>query len=238
MTDDVTIYVAPSERHPAMIGLADKISNLPEQYGCDIIWRAHNQWWGIQRKEIKDFIASIMDGRLAKELGQMRGHVNTPIVVIEGRLKWSSNDILMLGGYGQQITKAQYHGMLFAIMHEGVHVIFTDDTPGTVQLAKHLAAWSQKESHTSLSRRPGPEKTNMWGTVDNRDWAKHLLQGFPGIGPTVAEDIINHFGKVPLQWTVTGKQLMEVPGIGQTRAKALLQAFTPGASGPQTPPTP
>lgn len=224
--DPIVIFVAPTERHPAMVKLADKTSMLPETYGCDVIWRAHNQWWGVQRKEIKDFIASILDGRLAKELGQMKGHLALPIVCIEGKLQWThSGELMNTGSYGQKISRQQYHGMLFSLMHEGCHVMFTDNTQDTAELCRDLAAWSQKETHHSLTRRPGPDQAVMWGKASNLDWAKHLLQGFPGIGPQVAEDIIKHFGKVPLQWTVTIPELLKVPGVGKVRAKALIETF-------------
>lgn len=223
--DQVTIFVAPSERHPALKAIASKISNLPEQYGCDIIWRAHDEWWGIQRKEIKDFIASYIDGRLAKEVGQMRGNLSLPIVCIEGKINWSIEGHLMLSNYGQKVSRQQYHGMLFSLGYEGVTVMYSKDQEETADLALDLAHWSQKESHVGLQRRPGATANAVWGKASNRDWALHLLQGFPGIGPGVAADIIDHFGKVPLQWNVTVSELLKVPGIGPARAKALVEAF-------------
>ncbi len=226
--DDITIFVAPSERDQYIRGVGDRFSNLPEQYGCDIIWRAREQWWGIQRKEVKDFFASVQDGRLAKELQQMRGHLAIPLVVIEGRMNWSADNddgILMHSTYGQTITRKSFHGMLFGITHEGANVFFTENTRHTAAMVKHLAAWSQKANHTTFQRRPGPEIGSSWGKASNLDWAKHLLQGFPGIGAGVAEDIIRHFGRVPLRWDVTPAELIKVPGVGKARAKALIEAF-------------
>lgn len=227
-TDDITIFVAPSERDPHIKGLADRISNLPEQYGCDIIWRAQDQWWGIQRKEVKDFFASVQDGRLAVELAQMRGNLAIPLVVIEGKLTWSNDDILMHSTYGQTVTRQAFHGMLFSITHEGANVFFTESTRHTAALVRHLASWSQKENHNTFKRRPGAESSTSWGKASNLDWARWLLQGFPGIGPQVATDIIQHFGRVPLRWDVTPAELIKVPGIGKTRAKALIEAFEVG----------
>lgn len=220
-----TVFVAPTERHPAIKKLGTKISTLPEQYGCDILWRAQHQWWGVQRKEIKDFIASIVDGRLAKELGQMRGHVALPLVVIEGRLRWSTDDVLIENRYGQTINRQQFNGMLFSITAEGANVFFTEDTEHTAQLTKHLILWSQKESHNTMQRRPGPQQASAWGKASNHDWARHLLQGFPGIGNGVADAIIKHFGRVPLTWDVTVSELIKVPGVGKVRARQLLEAL-------------
>ena len=223
MSEQVEILVAASEHSTAMKAIADKISNLPEKYGCDAIWRAQGKWWGVQRKEIWDFIASTTDGRLAKEIGQMRGHVSNPIVVIEGKTQWSIGGELMGNGYSQTITKRQWHGMIFSMTNDGVNVLFSDSTRGTAEIITDLAAWSQKDSHRSLKQRPGP--VPAWGKADNKDWAMHLLQGFPGIGPGVAETIVKKFGKVPLKWDCTLKDLLSIEGIGPARAKALMEAF-------------
>lgn len=225
VTDELTIFVAPTERDPYIKALASKVSNLPERYGCDIIWRAQDQWWGIQRKEVKDFFASVQDGRLAVELAQMRGHLAIPLVVIEGRLNWSSDDILMHSTYGQTITRQSFHGMLFSITYEGANVFFTDNTRHTAGMVRHLAAWSCKENHNSMRRRPGAASGSMWGKATNEDWARHLLQGFPGIGPEVASNIIRYFGRVPLRWDCEPSDLVRIPGIGKTRAKTLIEAF-------------
>lgn len=221
--EPIQIFIAPSERHTAMQGIADRISNLPEKYGCDAIWRARGEWWGVQRKEVSDFFNSVQDGRLAKEVGQMQGHVSIPIVCIEGKMSWTIGGELCGNGYGATVTKQQFHGMIFSMALKGVTTLFSDRAEGTAELIKNLAVWSQKENHNSLDRRPGPQ--TPWGRSDNMDWAKHLLQGFPGIGAGVAADIIKHFGRVPLKWDITEKELLAVKGIGKERAKALLEAF-------------
>lgn len=224
-TEEVTIFVAPSEHDPHIKALANRTSNLPEQYGCDIIWRAQEQWWGIQRKEVKDFFASVQDGRLAVELAQMRGNLAIPLVIIEGKMIWSEDDILMHTTFGKPVTRASFHGMLFAITYEGANVFFTDSTKHTAALVTHLASWSQKDDHNSMRRRPGPDVASMWGKATNKDWARHLLQSFPGIGPTVASDIIEHFGRVPMRWDCEPADLVRIPGVGKVRAKALIEAF-------------
>jgi ERCC4-type nuclease len=75
--------------------------------------------------------------------------------------------------------------------------------------------------HLSLRTRPKGQAKNDWGEVTERSRALFLLQSFPGIGPTLAEAIIEHFGRVPLAWTCTKEELMKVNGIGKKRAEEL-----------------
>jgi ERCC4-type nuclease len=50
---------------------------------------------------------------------------------------------------------------------------------------------------------------------------KFLLQGFPGIGISLAEAMLERFGGAPLSWSCTYDELRSVPGIGEKRSKAL-----------------
>ena len=214
--------VAPTERDEHIHGLATEVSMLPERYGCDILWRARDSWWGVQRKEIKDFIASIQDGRLAREVAMMKP-LPIKVVIIEGRVKWSTDDVLMIGSWNTNITRTQFEGMLMSLMEKGVHVTWTGSTRETARWTRQFAKWSSKLRHGSLERRPGP--VSPWGNVSDEDWADHLLQGFDGMGTEKAKAIVKHFGGVPMQWTVTEADLMQVPGIGKVLARRLLNAL-------------
>jgi ERCC4-type nuclease len=49
--------------------------------------------------------------------------------------------------------------------------------------------------------------------------------GFEGIGRVQAERIVEKFGGVPLSWTCTISELMEVDGIGAGRAMSMIEAL-------------
>lgn len=224
-SEEPIFIVAPTERNAlkTLIGEHGTVAMLPEKFGCDIIWRAHDEWWGVQRKELADFIASIQDGRLAREIAQMRA-MPLPTVVIEGRIHYTDEDLLMYNKRSQRITRMQFYGMQWSLMKEGIHVAYTNNTSQTAEFVAGMARWSIKEKHQSLLRRPGPY-VSAWGSVDNLDYAYHLLQGFDGLGLDRARAIVSHFQGVPLQWTVTEKELMKVPGIGKKLAQRMIDAL-------------
>lgn len=220
-----TVFVAPSERHPSIRGLATRFSQLPERYGCDILWRVNGDWWGVQRKEIKDFIASVRDGRLGVELGQMKGHIPMPLIMLEGVPRWTIEGTLADIPFSKAISRREWEGMMFGVMAQGARILTTRNQDETAAMTEHFIEWSAKDGHKSLISRPGATPATMWGKASNRDWARHFLQGFPGIGPTTAEAIIVAFGGVPLTWTCTTKELLAVDGIGKERAKTLMETF-------------
>jgi ERCC4-type nuclease len=236
---DHVILVSPAEPAPvkrsfelacAGAGLRWATSAIVEPMGVDFAWTdgAGNEFVGMQRKELKDFIASaVQDDRLQREIGQMRGRVSCPMVVIEGKIKFTNDDVLLWNSWGQTITRKQWDGMLFSLAHQGVHVRFTQSIDETTRLIVNYYQWSQKERHSSLMTRPGP--TSVWGRVDNRDYAIHLVQGLPGIGYELAARIVDRCseggaGMVPFVWRedVTRDVLTSVDGIGKVKADKIL----------------
>jgi ERCC4-type nuclease len=224
--EEPVFIVAPTERHHeihGLIGEHGEVSMLPERYGCDVLWRAKGEWWGVQRKELSDFIASVQDGRLAREIAMMKS-LPMRFVIIEGKIQYTSDDELMFNKRSQRIQRNQFYGMQLSLMAMGVDIIFSHNHADTARWCRDIARWSMKDGHKSLLRRPGP--VSVWGTANDEDWALHLLQGFDGLGIEKCKAIMKHFGGVPMDWSCTEEQLMEVPGIGKTLARRMINALT------------
>lgn len=194
---------------------------MPERYGCDVLWNVRGEWWGVQRKELGDFIASVLDGRMAKEVGQMK-QLPLPHVVIEGEIKFSG-EVLVWNQWGQEVSKSQWFGMTWSLQFAGVTIGYTRRQQDTAAYVKRMMAWSEKGAHTSMMRRPGP--VGKWGKATSREYGEHLLMGLPGVGPELAGRVMDRFGRVPWKWDVTEAELCEVPGVGKQKAKTMLEAF-------------
>lgn len=200
-------------------------SSLTERYGVDFLWRTRGTYWGIQRKAVPDFLASMRDGRVTREVAQMRTKVSMPMLVIEGRMEWSMDGQLL--GTRYDITRDQWRALMFSLASQGVTVETTHTPAQTVEFVVAFSRWTEKAKHTSLTARPKLVDA-PWGKPGNRDWGVFLLQGFDGIGPEVAGAIYDHFGGLPLEWTVTEKELLAVPGLGKGRVKKLMELLKEG----------
>lgn len=217
------MLVAPTE--PPLIKTLGKVDSRPEQYGVDILFVAKGEWVGIQRKEISDLIASVHDGRLAREVAQMQ-HLSNAMLVVEGKVQWTLDGVLIRkggGDWGKPWTLQMHRGLLWSVQQKNIWVGESPNEAGTVQLAKEYQAWHKKDRHTAVVRRPGP--ISVWGKADNKDYGCHLLMGIDGIGPEVAGRIWDKFGGVPMKWTVTREELMAVDGIGPKKADKILGVF-------------
>lgn len=174
---------------------------------------------GVQRKEYKDLLASVQGDRLYRELLLMK-RLDQAILLVEGRPQWDTNGNLLSR---TSWTFAQHLGLLCSIQSAGCWVLWTGTLQETERLLSLLPAWLDKESHSGLNHRPKPQTS--WGIRTDQDWACHLLQSFPNIGPETAKNIYKYFGRVPLAWECTEEELMKVDGVGKVRARKLMEAL-------------
>lgn len=197
-------------------------SYLPERCGADVLVIVEGRGrLAIQRKVFPDdLIASTNDGRLAREL-PLLSQAEYPVLIVEGKPMWTSDGHLMQS-WNSRWTRAQVRNLLRSVWRvHGVAVEYTDDVEDTAAAVLELEAWFRKDVHRSLLTRPKTPTKDSWGLSNKRDFARFLLQGLPGVGSVLAEQIFDHFGRVPLRWDCTREELLAVYGIGEKRAKVL-----------------
>lgn len=219
------ILVSPAE--PDILKGLGTVSSLPERYGVDFLWQSEQgEWCGLQRKEISDLVASVQGDRLSKELIQMKD-LSTKMFIIEGRPVWGPNGNMMdkFTKWGRQA----HHSLIQSLCTSGVAVHQTSDIAETSFVIQGLVKWTDKPEHTSLLSRP-KEVRSTWGVSDERDWSIYLLQSLPGVSYTLARRIFDFFGRVPLQWTVSCKDLEQVKGIGRGKAASIYAALPASAA--------
>lgn len=222
--DKFLIYVSSTEHN--RLATLGKASTIPEAHGCDVLSLASNSRVGYQRKEVSDFINSLQDGRLSKELGQMESStlITHRVLILEGDFRFSTEGQSLIPF--SNFSLVALRSIITQLQLRGLIVHTTADIDDTVQLVLSITNYLAKPSHRSLDRRPSAR--SPWGTVNSKAFAIHLLQSFPSIGPELADRIYSHFNStVPIQWTVTEQQLREVAGIGPQLASRLITALRP-----------
>lgn len=213
------IFVAPTE--PPKLRDMGKVDLVTERNGVDFLWIGNGgAKWGVQRKEVGDLVSSRDDDRLSKELAQMSG-LDVAVLIVEGRIRWTAEDEWLSDW--SNMTRRGFHSMLWSVRMRGVWVERTDSVEQTRDVIEWMVAWSRKEKHSGMRGRANPH--GMWGRASDREWAIHLLTSLEGIGPIQAERMYDHFGGVPMQWTVDEGALMEVEGIGKKRARVMMKAL-------------
>ena len=177
-------------------GFEVAISKLPY---CDYII---NHEISVERKTGRDFVCSIIDGRLFKQASWMRKRTNRPVYLLEGSPYHNNVDIY---------KKAIKGAMLSIQVAWCIPIIYSRSMVDTCNIFKIIA--TQQESQTELLElRHGFRSKKM---ISKR---LYLLQGLPNIGPVMALRLIKHFKTVHRVMNASPDELKEVEGVGEETA--------------------
>lgn len=215
------IYVSGAERPPELRALGPT-SNLPEEFGVDFMWATPTGMVGFQRKAFPgDLLASLNDGRLGKELAQMKA-LTVAGLILEGRPMFSEwGDLLF--SYGS-MTQAQIVNLQYSLMvNHGLVLLWTETPAETAKTLQTLYAYSSIGKESSLMKRVDKSK---WGKSDAQDFATFLVESVPGVGHDKARKIVRAYGGgLPVKWHGTREKLLEIDGIGPKTADSIIAAF-------------
>jgi len=160
---------------------------------------------GIERKTAKDFIVSMIDGRLFTQAALIKRRIPRPIFILEGNPL--DNDM--------NVNNAAIQGAMISIQviwH--IPIIHSRSLKDTCQ----LIAWMGQQ-HARVSDGNIPRS----GYRPKRLFSKrlHILQGLPNVGPAISKKLLGHFKSVRKVMTASEKDLLQVEGIGIKKAKAI-----------------
>lgn len=238
MPNKPIFLLSPSEYKLAeVLGKASVTSNIPEQKGADILAVTRAGLMGFQRKEVpNDFLSSISDGRMARELTLLFKSCKYTRLICEGKFKYWYDGHVVTGRIDKKkkmpttsrYTRSQIEGIIFDVQQViGIIVDYTEDLDDTARYLIHTVELMNKKSHLGLYTRPSAQ--GAWYVPTAKDIHLYLLQSFPGIGPATADKIIEHFGgDIPLKWSCELEELMEVSGLTKERAHSMYHALQSG----------
>ncbi len=228
----VKVLLSPSEVALAGILQDEAISSpIPESKGADILIYSKHGSVGIQRKEVpNDFISSFTDGRMTRATSLLQQNCTFTRMVCEGTFRYWPDGTVHLGmtkgkrRIPSRYTRAHIHGMLNDIEFiKGIMIRWTDDIADTVRYIRSVIRFLSVDKHTGLYTRPSAK--GAWFVPSTKDIHLWLLQSFPGVGPTIADNIVQYFGgKIPLTWTCSLEELLAVPGLSKARALVIWES--------------
>jgi len=162
---------------------------------------------GIERKNVDDYLDSMLNGKLFKQLSRLKNAYSRPMLILEGE------DVLTR----RNINQNAILGSLASISIDyGIPVITTKDEIETANFIKVLANREQKKEKKSVNIRDG--KIQM----SPREQQQFLVEGLPNISSTLAKRLLYHFGSIKDITNADMKELIEVKGIGKKTAKEIV----------------
>ena len=154
----------------------------------------------IERKTISDFIGSIKNKRLLRQLEELQQY-EKKLLIIEGiyeqELYTDSQEI-------EGMHANAIRGFLLSVLLSfKVPILFTKDYQDT---AKFMDVLSRKKNTRDVGLNVSKK------TLNNDERSQFILEGFPGIGPKTAKKLLKEFGDIKKIMNASEEELKEILG--------------------------
>lgn len=201
---DITIEIDYRERDAGIAEILNTKKNIIVQekrltVGDYLI----NKHITVERKTTRDFVISIIDGRLFSQASRLKKHAETHLVIIEG------TDLFHTG---YKIDSQAIKGAIISLsISWQIPLIFSKSRNGTTEILI-MSGIQEIRYRCEILKRMGRKPKRILTKK------LYLLQGLPGVGPMTAKRILEHFGSVGKAITATEQELACVDGIGKKKA--------------------
>jgi Fanconi anemia group M protein len=160
----------------------------------------------VERKEVEDFIRSIIDGRLFQQAIEMSKEYQSPIMVIEGEDLFERTAMHEKAIFGALAS-------LLADFH--LPIIFTKNEIETARILSAIAKREHKEGKRIVGIRG--EK----GSMSLQDRQRFIIESLPNVSGTIASRLLAHFETVRNVVNADVEELMKVKGVGKATAEKI-----------------
>lgn len=161
---------------------------------------------GVELKQVPDFVASIIDGRLLEQVRELKKNFEKAVVVIEGE-----EDIYSV----RKVHANAIRGMLASIVLDfGVPVLYTKNPRDTAGL---LAVMAQREQNKERDFSYHDRKPRSM-----KEQQEFFVSAFPGIGVQTARLLLEHFGTVKRLVNASKEELTALKGVGDKTAERII----------------
>lgn len=153
----------------------------------------------IERKTVNDFITSMINKRLLRQLEELQQYKNR-LLIIEGideqELYTDSKD-------WTGMNPNAIRGFLLSILLKyKVPVIFTKNYLDTAKFIAVLSKKKEKELPLNVNKR----------SLSKKERLQFILEGFPGIGPKTAKKLLTKFKSLKEMVNASEEELREILG--------------------------
>lgn len=164
----------------------------------------------VERKEVSDFLKSVIDGRLFSQARELTANYQQPVIILEGENLYEMRNI---------DDNAIYGALSSLACDFRIPVLFTKNEDETASLLSTMLKRSKKKESTSAVRK---EKKSM----STQDRKKYILEGLPSVSGVLAERLLEHFGSVRNVFQAEEEELQEVEGIGPSTAEKIISVIS------------
>jgi Fanconi anemia group M protein len=161
---------------------------------------------GIERKTTSDFISSVIDQRIWKQLNELKSSFEKPILIIQGNTLYANENVHPNAIRGALISIA----LDFEIL-----IVWARHSREVAEFIYAIAKREQLNSKRSLRIRSGKKPLSI------KEKQEFLVSGFSGLSSVRAKNLLKHFGSPLNIFNASESELMKVKQIGKKFARRI-----------------
>ena len=162
---------------------------------------------GVELKTKEDFVNSIVDGRLLKQLKLLRENFEIPLLIVQGE-----EDIYSM----RNVHPNAIRGMLAAItISYSIPILYSQNVKDTASILKIIAKREQDPNLKSFYLR------NERKPLTLKEQQEYIIESLPGVGPNLSKSLLKNFKSVKNVFSADIENLKEVEKIGKKKAEGI-----------------
>jgi Fanconi anemia group M protein len=164
----------------------------------------------VERKQVDDFLQSLLDGQLFMQMRQLREAYSRPLLIIEGEGLLTKRNISQNAIFGSISS---------IIIDYGIPVMTTRSAHETADFLRLVARREQEKGERTVAIRG--EKTAM----SLMEQQRFLVEGLPHVSSVIAKRLLVHFGSIRALAGASVEDLCAVKGVGKGIAEEIVRVF-------------
>ncbi len=166
----------------------------------------------IERKTVSDFINSMINRRLLKQLEELQQYPDK-LLIIEGI---DEQELYTESGEKVGMNPNSVRGFLLSILlKHKVPIIFTKNAEDTAKFIYLLANKKETEPPLNVTKKSLTQKEQL----------QFILEGFPSIGPKTARKLLEKFKTIKNVMNASEEELKKVLGKKAESLKKLIEHY-------------
>jgi len=162
----------------------------------------------IEKKEVADFVNSIIDGRLFKQAVNLKRNFKKPILLLEGNFE----DLYAVRNIQPQSIRSALASI--AIDYQ-IPILLAIDSKETAHLIHDIARREQQKDKKDITLRGS---VKPWSLAEQQQF---FIEGLPLMGPSTAKSLLKHFKTPQAIINASIEELKKVGNIGEQKAKSI-----------------
>jgi len=162
----------------------------------------------VELKKVDDFVNSLVDGRLFVQAKQIRRNFKKPLYIIEGKLA----SIFEVRNVHPKAIRA---ALVSLLLDYQIPFLFAHSEEETAELLHTIAEREQFERNKEVALR-GNKKAFSFA-----EQQQFFIEGIPSIGPSLAKNLLKHFGSCNAVLNASLEDLQQVEKVGEKKAQLI-----------------